>query len=92
MATKKATKTAAKKSPAVKTAKTVKTAETAAKPPAKTAAKKSAPGKPAETAAKKLPPTHEEISRRAEQLWNERGRPEGSPHIDWHHAEQQLKH
>lgn len=85
MATKKATKTAAKKSPAVKTAKT------ADKPPANTAAKKSAPGKPAETAAEKLPPTHEEISRRAEQLWNERGRPEGSPHIDWHHAEQQLK-
>ena len=80
MATKKATKTVAKKSPAK-----------AAKAPAKSAAKKSAASETTQEAAAKTPPTHGEIAHRAVQLWNERGRPHGSAHIDWHKAEEELK-
>ncbi|HEY4009293.1 MAG TPA: DUF2934 domain-containing protein [Acidobacteriaceae bacterium] len=35
-------------------------------------------------------PSYEEIARLAEQLWNERGRPDGSPEVDWLRAEQTL--
>ena len=79
MATKKATKTAAKTTPAA--------AKKATKAPTKTAAKTAAEeSKPA-----KKHVTHEEVAKLAEQLWIERGRPEGSAHVDWHHAEQKLK-
>lgn len=77
MATKKATKAAAKK-----------TAAKAAKTPAKSAAKE--PTKPAQAAAKREP-THEEIAIRAEQLWRERGGHHGSHGQDWMQAEQELK-
>ena len=36
-------------------------------------------------------PTHEEIARLAYQLWEERGRPEGSPELDWERAEAALQ-
>ena len=36
-------------------------------------------------------PSHEEIARRAYQLWEERGKPHGSPEEDWHLAERQLQ-
>jgi hypothetical protein len=35
-------------------------------------------------------PTYEEIAVLAEQFWNERGRPFGSPEIDWLRAEATL--
>ena len=35
-------------------------------------------------------PTYEEISRLAEQFWVERGRPFGSPEVDWLRAEATL--
>jgi len=34
--------------------------------------------------------THEEIARLAYELWEHRGRPLGSPGIDWHEAERAL--
>ncbi len=34
--------------------------------------------------------SYEEIARLAEQLWIERGRPFGSPEVDWLTAEQKL--
>ena len=34
--------------------------------------------------------SHEDIARRAYQLWRERGCPLGSPEVDWEQAEQQL--
>ena len=37
-------------------------------------------------------PSSEEISRRAFQLWEERGRPEGSQDEDWFRAENELRH
>lgn len=36
-------------------------------------------------------PSHEEIARRAYQLWEERGKPHGSPDEDWHLAEHELQ-
>ena len=39
--------------------------------------------------AKRIP-TYEEIAILAEQFWNERGRPFGSPEIDWLRAEATL--
>ena len=33
---------------------------------------------------------HEQIEKRAYQLWEERGRPLGSPHEDWFRAGQEL--
>ena len=36
-------------------------------------------------------PTREEISARAYRCWVERGRPEGSPEIDWRCAEEELR-
>jgi hypothetical protein len=37
-------------------------------------------------------PSHEEIARRAYQLWEERGKPYGSHEEDWHLAEHELRH
>ena len=36
-------------------------------------------------------PSHEEIALRAYQLWEERGKPDGSSEEDWHLAEHQLQ-
>jgi monoterpene epsilon-lactone hydrolase len=36
--------------------------------------------------------SHEEIARRAYQLWEERGRPDGSHEEDWYRAEQELRY
>jgi len=36
-------------------------------------------------------PTYEEIAYLAEQFWNERGRPFGSPEVDWLRAEATLQ-
>ena len=36
-------------------------------------------------------PTHEEVALLAVQLWNERGRPFGSPEVDWYRAEATLQ-
>lgn len=35
--------------------------------------------------------TGDEISERAYQCWHERGCPHGSPEVDWHRAEQELR-
>jgi hypothetical protein len=35
--------------------------------------------------------SHEKIALRAYQLWEERGKPHGSPEEDWHLAEHQLQ-
>jgi len=35
--------------------------------------------------------TPDDIAVRAYQCWHERGCPEGSPEVDWHRAEQELK-
>lgn len=37
-----------------------------------------------------LGPTDDEISARAHQYWVERGRPHGSPEVDWNRARQEL--
>lgn len=36
-------------------------------------------------------PTSEEIAARAHRCWHERGCPHGSPEIDWHRAEEELR-
>jgi hypothetical protein len=83
MATRKSTPSAEKKTPARKA-------------PAKkaAAAPKSDPvaADPVEihSVAAKHPPTYDEIARLAEQFWNERGRPFGSPEVDWLRAEAVL--
>jgi len=43
-----------------------------------------------DSAIAKRTPTYEEIAVLAEQFWNERGRPFGSPEIDWLRAEATL--
>jgi hypothetical protein len=35
-------------------------------------------------------PSHEDIERRAFELWEQRGRPSGTPEIDWFKAEQEV--
>lgn len=35
-------------------------------------------------------PSHDQIALLAYQMWEERGRPEGSPEDDWFRAEKQL--
>lgn len=35
-------------------------------------------------------PSHDRIARRAHQIWEERGRPSGSPDEDWLRAEKEL--
>ncbi len=42
-------------------------------------------------AVEKQIPTYEQIARLAEQFWIERGRPTGSPEVDWIRAEQTLQ-
>jgi hypothetical protein len=37
-------------------------------------------------------PSHEEIARRAYQLWEERGKPHGSHEEDWYRAQHELLH
>ncbi len=41
--------------------------------------------------AMQLCPTQEEIRERAYYLWEQRGRPIGSPATDWERAEQELR-
>jgi Protein of unknown function (DUF2934) len=89
-------KTTTKATPKAKTTasaeKTVKAA--APKPVAKKpAAKKAAPAAPAAKIAlvPKVEPTHEQISRRAYEIWAGRGYTHGNPHHDWWVAEQELK-
>jgi hypothetical protein len=36
-------------------------------------------------------PTHADIALLAEKFWVERGRPHGSPELDWQRAEQELQ-
>ena len=55
-----------------------------AKAPAKTKASKPV----AKTTASA--PTREEIALLAERYWMERGRPEGTPEMDWSRAEREL--
>ena len=45
---------------------------------------------PAEHNPAKHAPTYEEVARLAEQFWIERGRPHGSPEVDWLRAEATL--
>jgi hypothetical protein len=49
----------------------------------------------AETDVKECPdvpgPSHEEIALRTYQMWEERGKPHGSPEGDWHLADHQLQ-
>jgi hypothetical protein len=51
---------------------------------------KSATPKPKSTRAKKSSPTHEEISRRAYEIFLERNGAPGDPHSDWLRAEAEL--
>lgn len=37
-------------------------------------------------------PSHQEVESRAYKLWQERGRPMGTPEADWFKAEQELSH
>jgi Protein of unknown function (DUF2934) len=88
------TTTAKKAAPKAKTTaaaeKTVKAA--APKPDAKkaAAAKKAAPASKI-ALVPKTEPTHEQISRRAYEIWAGRGYTHGNPHHDWWLAEQELK-
>ena len=61
---------------------------TTRKSPAKKTAASAAPA--VDSAAEKRSPTYDEIAMLAEQLWNERGRPFGSPEVDWLRAEATL--
>lgn len=62
---------------------------TTRKTPARKAAKVDA-APAVENIAQKQTPTYEEIAILAEQFWNERGRPFGSPEVDWLRAEATL--
>lgn len=70
---------ATRKSPASAEKKT-----TARKAPAKKTAAAADP------VADRHTPTHQEIAQLAEQFWIERGRPDGSPEVDWLRARQTL--
>lgn len=52
--------------------------------------KKAAAASVVEPVAEKHNPTYHEIAQLAEQFWVERGRPFGSPEIDWLRAESTL--
>lgn len=80
MATRKSTPSAEKKTTTRK-APARKTTQAAAAPAAENSA---------ESFVAKRTPTYEEIARLAEQFWIERGRPYGSPEVDWLRAEQTL--
>jgi hypothetical protein len=58
------------------------------KAPAKKAAAAAAPA--VESAAAKHVPDYQEIAQLAQQFWIERGRPFGSPEVDWLRAEASL--
>lgn len=60
---------------------------TTRKAPTKKAAAASAP---VEIPVEKKIPTYQDIAVLAEQFWNERGRPFGSPEVDWLRAESTL--
>jgi len=45
----------------------------------------------ADSVVTKPVPTHEEVALLAVQFWNERGRPFGSPEVDWYRAEETLQ-
>jgi hypothetical protein len=34
---------------------------------------------------------HEDVAKLAYRLWEERGRPIGSPEVDWHRAEREME-
>jgi hypothetical protein len=81
--------TAKKPTPKVTTtATTEKTVKAAA--PKKPEAKKTAPASKI-ALVPKPEPTHEQISRRAYEIWAGRGYTHGNPHHDWWVAEQELK-
>ena len=80
MATRKST-TSAEKKPTTRKAPARKTAQAVAAPAAESST---------QNHIVKHTPTHEEIAILAVQFWNERGRPYGSPEVDWHRAEQTL--
>ena len=81
-------KTTTKATPKAKTTATAeKTVKAAA--PKKPAAKKAPASKIA--LVPKAEPTHEQISRRAYEIWAGRGYTHGNPHHDWWLAEQELK-
>lgn len=68
-------------------------ASSAGAKPKKTAGATS-PSAPSAPVAPPIPPrplTHEEISARARQIWEQRGRPEGQDQSIWHEAERQLR-
>lgn len=64
---------------------------TTRKAPARKATAKVEAAPVAENHFEKHIPTYEEIARLAEQFWVERGRPYGSPEVDWLRAEATLK-
>jgi hypothetical protein len=73
--------------------KTTKTEKTAEQAPVQAAAKAElVPNQPAsdETRPNRTP-SHEEISRRAHELWMKRGGVGGNAQEDWLHAEQELR-
>jgi hypothetical protein len=65
---------------------------TTRKAPTKKAAAAAVAVEPAavDSYVEKRTPTYDEIAQLAEQLWNERGRPFGSPEVDWLRAEATL--
>lgn len=75
---------ATRKSPASTDKKTTR------KAPVRKAAAPAAEPIAAESAAAKPTPTFQDIARLAEQFWVERGRPFGSPEVDWLRAESTL--
>ncbi len=59
--------------------------------PVKKTVKSPAKPKASKPAANKsAAPTQQEISQLAERYWMERGRPEGTPEMDWSRAEREL--
>jgi hypothetical protein len=80
MATRKSP-TSAEKKTSTRKAPARKTAQAAAAPAVENSA---------ENYVARRTPNYEEIARLAEQFWIERGRPFGSPEVDWLRAEQTL--
>jgi hypothetical protein len=76
---------ATRKSPASAEKKT-----TTRKAPAKKAAAEPVAVDPIASVVAKHTPTYEDIAILAEQFWNERGRPFGTPEVDWLRAESTL--
>lgn len=75
--------TSAEKKPTTRKAPARKTAQA-------TAAPASVESVNAESVIEKRVPSYEEIAALAQQFWNERGRPFGSPEVDWLRAEATL--